>query len=186
MSSSTLAQNMAGGAGVEPTEAAKRTGEVRPTAQAADRQVAPAAPEWLTKRQCTNCGATNSGWRWRCERCNTLLPGREGEVKPTLQDSEGGFWGSLGIGCGTMILANLATNGILLALGAAGMISDVATAACANVVLLAVIAGLLWSRASRSREEKGEVPLNPMGMAVAVGIYILIQVVAIPLLQSMS
>lgn len=80
----------------------------------------------------------------------------------------------------------MATNALILIAAAAGAISDLGTLLCGNLVLLVGITTLMLKRASRSREQKGQGPLDPAGIAVAVGISVLIQIVAILWLQSLG
>jgi hypothetical protein len=100
------------------------------------------------------------------------------------QAGEPSFWGSLGLGCGSLVVANIATNAIIFTLAAGGVFSDLSALLCVNVVLLTVLAAAIIGFASRRRQQKGQAPLDSLAIGVAIGIFVLIQIVGIPLLRS--
>lgn len=97
---------------------------------------------------------------------------------------EPSFWGSLGLGCGSLVVANIATNAIVFTLAASGVFRDLSALLCVNLVLLTAIAAAIIGFASHRRQQKGQAPLDSLAIGAAIGIFILIQIIAIPLLRS--
>jgi hypothetical protein len=100
------------------------------------------------------------------------------------QPAKSSFGSSFGIGCLSLIAANLTTNVLIFLITAGGGFGDVGSLLCINLFLLAGLSTAIIAYASRARQRKGQGPLNAGGIALAVGIFILIQILLIPLLQS--
>jgi hypothetical protein len=144
-------------------------------ASPAPAPAAPAEPIPDGKWQCLRCKSLNPDWRSECEYCKT--PRGQRYAAPRIEESS--FGGSLGIGCGGLIIANVLTN-VLIYVGAAlGIFNNTAILVCANVVLLVVIGAAVIGFLARSRQ------LNWGGVAVSIGIYIVIQIILTPLLASL-
>ncbi|MBN1427478.1 MAG: hypothetical protein JXB07_03775 [Anaerolineae bacterium] len=127
------------------------------------------------KWRCLRCKSLNPDWRTSCESCKTMR-GQHYTGYPGVEETS--FMGSLGIGCSSLVIANVITNA-LLALGVAvGLINTDSILICASIVLLIVIGIAAISFFAKSRS------IRWGGIAVAVAIYILIQIIAIPILRS--
>lgn len=114
-------------------------------------------------------------------------PDRASTIRPDISNQQtvrNSFLSSLGAGCGSLILANIITNVLVVVIVASGIFRDVGTLLCVNLVLLGGIATALLQSASQARQRKGQGSLDTGAIATAVGIFILIQIVVIPLLQS--
>ncbi|MBN1427241.1 MAG: zinc ribbon domain-containing protein [Anaerolineae bacterium] len=127
------------------------------------------------KWRCLNCKTLNPDWRTSCEHCKATRGLRYISYPQT---EEVAFGGSLGIGCGALIVTNVITNALLRLGMAMGLLDSTGILICANVVLLFVIGAAAIAFFAKSKS------LHWGGIAVAIGIYILIQIIMIPLLQS--
>lgn len=82
------------------------------------------------------------------------------------------------------MVANIATNAIIFVLAASGVFGDLSALLCVNLVLLTAIAAAIIGFASHRRQQRGQAPLDSLAIGVAIGIFVLIQIVGIPLLRS--